>query len=146
MRFAKISAVAATAALSFAATGCATRLATLPIVSTKNVDMSVPHELVQRNVEGDETRIWLLFFPLGTEPSLQRAIDEAIEEVGADYLRSASVESSWWSFILFSGGHLNVKGDAWRQTPVEVESTTTTTIKTVPKGGAAPAPSEAPAP
>lgn len=96
--------------LTLLATSCATRVADFNAISTRNVVLDeVDLDRVEgRRVVGSSSRAILLFLPLGF-PSLEEAVDEALEQGGGDLLVDAAVyRTSWW-FLIGSTG-IEVRG------------------------------------
>lgn len=98
-------------------TGCTSQVGKATIFSTRNVEMSQPHERLPRAKEMD-SRLWLAFIPLGSPPSgIQAAID-LIEEQNADYLTNVEVTEGGWSLLAISMGWVTVEADPWRRSGV----------------------------
>lgn len=96
------------------ASGCASKVATLTVFSTKQVELTQLHDRVDRVKETD-TRIWLLFVPLGGAPSGLDAAVRILDEQKADYLTNVEVTEGGWSILALSGGWVEVEADAWRR-------------------------------
>lgn len=107
--------------LAVLAAGCTAELGRFTVMSTKNVDLSAPHQVVQRGVEGDEGRFWLLFIPFGGAPTITGAVDEALEESEGDYLTSVTVSEGGFWVVLFGYGWVEAKGDVTKVFPEKVE-------------------------
>lgn len=95
--------------------GCSSKVATITMFSTRNVEMSQPHDRLERVTETDR-RLWLVFIPLGGSPSGLDAAQRIIEENGADYLTNVEVNEGGWSILALSGGWVEVAADPWRRT------------------------------
>jgi len=93
--------------------GCSSKVARLTIYSTRNVDMSAAHDRLPR-AERSDSRLWLLFLPLGGEPSGIEAAQEILEEKNADYLTNVEVSEGGWTLLAISGGWVEVAADPWR--------------------------------
>jgi hypothetical protein len=96
------------------AAGCATRVGDFTIVSTKNVEISrVDLKKVDftRNVEGQDTRWWVLFIPFGPPPNLKEAVDRCLEQGRGDFMTSAVIYSHAWHAIVVGREAIQVKGD-----------------------------------
>jgi hypothetical protein len=102
-----------------ASLACTSHVGNLTIVSTKNVELSQPHERFPRVKESD-SRLWLLFLPLGGSPSGLRAASDLIEEQKADYLTNVEVTEGGWSLLAVSMGWVTVEADPWRRKSVGV--------------------------
>jgi hypothetical protein len=110
----RVRGIAAACALCATALGCASKVATVTLFSTRNVEMSQPHERMPRASESD-SRLWLLFIPLGSAPSgLQAAVD-LLEDEKADYLTNAEVSEGGWTLLAVSMGWVTVEADPWRR-------------------------------
>jgi len=86
----------------------------MTLFSTKNVEMSQPHDRFPRVSESDG-RLWLLFLPLGGEPSGLKAADRLMEEQKADYLTNVEVTEGGWTLLAISYGWVEVEADPWRR-------------------------------
>ena len=93
--------------------GCSSKVARLTIYSTRNVDMSAAHDRLERT-ERSDSRLWLLFLPLGGEPSGIEAAQDILEEKNADYLTNVEVSEGGWTLLAISGGWVEVSADPWR--------------------------------
>ncbi len=100
---------------SATAMGCASTVANLTVVSTKNVDFSASYERLERASESD-SRTWLLFIPLGGEPSGVQAATALLESQDADYLTNVEVREGGWSLLAISRGWVEVEADPMRRT------------------------------
>lgn len=78
---------------------CVTRFGSFTMVSTKTLDLSRAGEYVRDKsgrVEGIDFRHLIIVFPLGN-PSLQEAVDQAIESIpGGVALVDATLSSRFW--------------------------------------------------
>jgi len=99
------------------ALGCTSHVATVTLFSTRNVEMTQPHERLSRAKESD-SRLWLLFLPLGAPPSGLRAATDMIEDEDADYLTNIEVTEGGWSLLAVSMGWVTVEADPWRRSGV----------------------------
>ncbi|MHC5066039.1 MAG: hypothetical protein ACYTG5_18920 [Planctomycetota bacterium] len=90
--------------------GCTIRIADLNAVSTRNVNLDRVDldQLPGKVVEGASSRWVFLFIPLGN-PTLQEAVDDALDKGGGDLVTDAVVETgSWW--FLFGQQEITVRG------------------------------------
>lgn len=101
-------------ALLVAASGCSSKVASITLFSTRNVEMGQPHDRLARAKETD-SRTWLLFVPLGGSPSGLEAAVRLLEEEQADYLTNVEVTQGGWSLLAISHGWVEVEADPWRQ-------------------------------
>lgn len=97
-----------------ASLGCSSKVATVTIFSTRNVEMNAPHDRLARTTETD-SRLWLLFLPLGGAPSGLGAAMRILEEKDADYLTNLDVTEGGWTLLAISGGWVEVEADPWRK-------------------------------
>jgi hypothetical protein len=111
-----VLAAAGMALMSMTGTGCSSTVASLTMVSTKNVDLSAPHERLPRASENDD-RFWLLFIPLGGEPSGVQAATKLLEDASADYLTNVEIREGGWSILAISRGWVEVEADPMRRNP-----------------------------
>jgi hypothetical protein len=102
------------AILAGTALGCSSKVATLTLFSTRQVELTQPHDRVDRVQETDR-RLWLLFLPLGGAPSGLQAAIRILEEQNADYLTNVEVTEGGWSLLAISEGWVEVEADAWRR-------------------------------
>jgi hypothetical protein len=99
------------------AVGCTSHVGNVTIFSTRNVEMSQPHDRLPRVKESD-SRLWLAFIPLGSPPSgLQAGID-MIEDQNADYLTNVEVTEGGWTLLAISMGWVTIEADPWRRSGV----------------------------
>jgi hypothetical protein len=98
-------------------TGCTNQIGKATIFSTRNVEMSQPHERLPRAKEMD-SRLWLAFIPLGAPPSGMQAAIDLIEDQNADYLTNVEVTEGGWSLLAISFGWVTVEADPWRRSGV----------------------------
>lgn len=104
-------------ALAAASLGCTSHVASVTLFSTRNVEMSQPHDRLPRAEESD-SRLWLAFIPLGSSPNGLRAATDMIEEQNADYLTNIEVTEGGWSLLAISMGWVTVEADPWRRSGV----------------------------
>src|SRR5262245_48230351 len=97
------AAVLAALALSASAWGCVSHVATLTLLSTRQVELGTPHERLERTSETDR-RLWLLFLPLGGAPSGLDAAVRILEDKDADYLTNVEVREGGWTLLAISSG------------------------------------------
>jgi hypothetical protein len=100
--------------LATVALGCTSTVGKMTLFSTKNVEMSQPHDRLKRASESDG-RLWLLFLPLGGDPSGLKAAADLLEDQKADYLTNVEVTEGGWSLLAISYGWVTVEADPWRQ-------------------------------
>jgi hypothetical protein len=94
--------------------GCSSKVASITVFSTRNVDMSYPHKRMERE-KAEDGRLWLLFLPLGGTPSGLQAANEILESTDADYLTNVEVTEGGWSLLAISRGWVKVEADPWRK-------------------------------
>src|SRR5262245_51457627 len=100
-------------ALAASLLGCTSHVGSATLFSTRNAEMTQPHERLPRAEESD-SRLWLLFLPLGGAPSGWRAATDLIEEQHADYLTNIEVTEGGWSLLAIRMGWVTVEADPWR--------------------------------
>jgi hypothetical protein len=93
--------------------GCSTTRS-LTLASTRNVDLSAPHEVISRGASRTDGRFWLLFIPFGGEPDGIGALSDLLEKEEGDYLTNVEVTATGWSLLAVSWGSVSVKGDVLR--------------------------------
>ena len=99
--------------LAAAGLGCSTHVAKLTVLSTRQVELSRPHDRLDRVSETDR-RLWLLFLPLGGAPNGLDAAARILEEQKADYLTDVEVTEGGWTLLAISSGWVSVEADPWR--------------------------------
>jgi hypothetical protein len=103
--------------LASVGTGCTSTVGKVTLFSTRNVEVTQPHDRLPRAKES-EVRLWLAFIPLGSEPSGLRAASDLLEEQNADYLTNVEVTDGGWSLLAVSMGWVTVEADPWRRSGV----------------------------
>ena len=116
-RRARLGIALSCAALAATSLACTSHVANVTIFSTRNVEMSQPHDRLPRVKESD-SRLWLLFLPLGSPPSGLRAAIDMIDDQKADYLTNVEVTDGGWSLLAISMGWVTVEADPWRRSGV----------------------------
>jgi hypothetical protein len=111
MRLATLAVLTMTSVM---AVGCS-NTRTLSLLSTRNVDISGQHEIVERGASDSETRFWLLFIPFAGEPDGIGATRSLLEKKEGDYLTNVEVKSTGWSLLAISWGSVTIKGDVYRR-------------------------------
>ena len=97
----------------FFALGCSTTLANLDVVSTKTTDFAQAHHRSASQASDTDGRLWITILPLGSAPSIDKAINNLLEKYNGDYLTDAKISETGWSILLVSYGEIEVKGDVW---------------------------------
>jgi hypothetical protein len=64
----------------------------------------------RKQAYGEDVCHWLLWFRLGSPPSLKEALDRALEQGGGDVMTDVRVKTWGWSALLYSQGGWSVKG------------------------------------
>ena len=95
-------------------TACSTRVADFTIVSTKNIDMDGNYELVESNVKGKDVTPIIIYIPIGS-PSIEDAIDDALNSVDGDIMTDVTVRSNILWFVYFGTHTYVVVGDVWKK-------------------------------
>lgn len=98
--------------LVLTATGCSFNMGTLTTASTKNI--SLPHTVIKKAVEGEDCAKSLLFIPLGSlVPNIQEAADKALAKTtDANALTDVVIYSEPLVFLIYNQVCLKVRGDA----------------------------------
>lgn len=91
--------------------GCSTRLGDFTIVSTKNYERSLEYRNVGR-MEGKDMALVIIGIPTGA-PTIEDAVDDAIEAGGGVYLTNAVIRYSAWNVILVGQMGYKVEGDVY---------------------------------
>lgn len=104
-----------------AASGCVVRHGDFSVVSNKLVRTS-GFELGKadrvRGIEGKEITHIIIFFPTGGPPTLEGALDDALEKGGGDVMTDAVITSwSWYIPYLYGQMGWGVKGDVVKTRP-----------------------------
>mgnify|MGYP001250158524 CR=1 FL=1 len=94
--------------------GCSARIGDFSVISTKNIDMDGEYELVGRDVKGTDMRPIILYIPTGT-PTIENAIDDALESVGGDIMTDVIITSNVWWLYLYGEQKYIVVGDVWKE-------------------------------
>lgn len=101
------------APLLLLACGCTQRVGQFTLLSTKNVELSrvdMKKVDIVKNVKGTDSVFWFLFIPFGSL-SLERAVDNALQNGRGDFLNNAVISSSAWTAILVGQTSIEVQGD-----------------------------------
>ena len=91
--------------------GCAVRLGGMTAISTKNVSLNTVDldKMPQtKNVVGTDSRFVFIFIPLGF-PTVQGAVDDALDKGQGDVILDAVLQAESWWFIIGQNS-LTVKG------------------------------------
>ncbi|MCA8954848.1 MAG: hypothetical protein KDC87_02175 [Planctomycetes bacterium] len=96
---------------------CTIRLADLNAISTRNVNLDRVDldKLPGKKVEGKSSAFVFLFIPFGF-PTLQEAVDDALDKGGGDLVTDVAVyRSAWWFLVgmetmTVKGTVVNTKG------------------------------------
>jgi len=127
------------------AAGCSTT-STVTLLSTKNVDLSADHDVIARDASSTNGRMWLLFIPLGREPSAMRAANDLLEKHQGDYLTNVKVESSGFSLLALSFGSVSLKADVSQRLSAKPVSPAAPEAPPADEPAPPPAPESSPAP
>jgi len=94
---------------------CSTRrLGDFTVVSTRNIDMDGEYELVGSKVKGKDMTPIIYVFPLGN-PSIEGAIDDALDSVDGDIMTDAIITQNVWWFYIYGEQRYIVVGDVWKK-------------------------------
>ncbi len=92
--------------------GCSTRIGNFSFISTGTPQYNkMSNAPVKQRIQGTDSRIWLLFFPLGGAPSLEEAVDSCMDKGGGDFIERVRLYETWWTVGLISGTGFKVIGD-----------------------------------
>jgi hypothetical protein len=99
--------VVAVVFLALVFVGCSRRMIDFTIISSKNVDINT--EARGAMTEGSDWSHWLLFIPINLNlyPSLEEAIDRAIEAGGPEYdalMDGVLYWKNYWALLFFGNG------------------------------------------
>jgi hypothetical protein len=97
--------------LCFYLCGCSTHLTDISMISNKNISLSelnIDHLKKTKNVEGEDKVFIFLIIPFG-RPTLQEAVNQALDKGKGDLMIDASVYSTGWWFIIGEAG-VKIKG------------------------------------
>lgn len=92
--------------------GCAVRLGGMTAISTRNVSLNTVDldKMPQtKNVVGTDSRFVFIFIPLGF-PTVQGAVDDALDKGQGDVILDAVLQAESWWFIIGQNS-LTVKGN-----------------------------------
>ncbi len=106
-------------ALALAATAaCARRIGDFSMVSTGDPQYSgMKSATFVNNVEGTDSRFWILFIPLGSEPNLKEAVDRCLDKGKGDFIERARFYETGWTLIAVSYGNFSCVGDVGNSKP-----------------------------
>lgn len=94
------------------ASGCKTRICDLTVVATQNVELEkvdIDKMPQKKRVIGKDSNFMFLFIPLGL-PSLEDAVEDALEKGDGDLMVDAVVYSKGWWFLIGQNG-IEVRGN-----------------------------------
>jgi len=82
--------------------GCTTHITDISVVSNKQVELrrvNINRASQHKNVVGQDTKFVFLFIPLGT-PTIQQALNDALEKGNGDLMIDASLYYKGWWFLV----------------------------------------------
>ena len=87
------------------------RQADFTVLSNKNVNLDGVDldSLKGQRVEGEDSKWWFLFIPLGW-PKLESAVDDAMSKGDGDLITDAIVYTSGYHWLLFGKSSLSIEG------------------------------------
>ena len=95
--------------------GCSVRHGDFSVLSNKLIrtaDFELSKADRVAGIEGKDVQHTILFFPFGSAPTLEGALDDAFEKGGGDVMTDAVVRSYWYYIPLIYGqAAWKVKGD-----------------------------------
>ncbi|NDY43417.1 hypothetical protein G3N55_11265 [Dissulfurirhabdus thermomarina] len=94
-----------------ALSGCAVRQADLTAISTRNVKLDGIDldRAPGKRVWGVSKKFVVLFIPLGM-PTIEEAVDDALDRAGGDFMTDAVVYTDEWSAVVIGQQVVKVKG------------------------------------
>lgn len=98
-----------------ALSGCATR-SDFTAISSKNVNLSnikIDHSKTKGKTTGEDCQHTILFIPTSGAPTLDEALDKALEAKQANLLLDAVVKWHTFGALIYSQTCWNVEGDAY---------------------------------
>ena len=95
-------------------TACSTRVGDFTVISTRNIDMDGEYELVGSKVKGKDMVPIITYLPLGS-PSIEDAIDDALDSVEGDIMTDAIITHNVWWFYIYGEQRYVVVGDVWKK-------------------------------
>lgn len=102
-------------AISFCMVGCVVRHGDFTVLSDKMVrlsDFELDKADRMKGVVGEDTMHMVCIFPIGGPPTLEGAIDDALEKGGGDVMTDAIVKSwGWYIPYIYGQFGWSVKGD-----------------------------------
>ena len=101
------------AALVIVLSGCSIRHGDFSVASNKIVrlsDFEVDKADRVKGVEGKDFKHIIFYIPTGI-PTIDAAIDDALEKGNGDLLTDAVIEQYWWWFLVYGQVGWTVKGD-----------------------------------
>ncbi len=95
--------------------GCSTRYGALTVATTKNIDINMREfEKVEEGVVGESKKPIIIIIPTGN-PSIEDAIDEALQKAGGDIMQNVVIYYKWFYFPWVYGYYkFEIKGDVWK--------------------------------
>ena len=101
--------------LCLAVTGCSVRHGDFTVVSSKLVRLS-EFELEKANrvrgIEGRDVMHIIILFPCGGQPTIDGALDDALEKGGGDVMTDAVITSwSWFIPYIYGQAGWSIEGD-----------------------------------
>jgi hypothetical protein len=105
------------AALAAHSLACTSHVANVTIFSTRNVEMSAPHDAFRARRRATAGCGCCSSRSAGRPSGLAAATD-MIEDQNADYLTNAEVTEGGWTLLAISMGWVTVEADPWRRSGV----------------------------
>lgn len=106
-------------ALALCLSGCVSPMGDFTLISSKNVEISrvdLKRIKMKKGIEGSDGRFSFLLIPFGRAPSLEEAVDDALETGGGDFMVSTRIYRTSWSVILFGWESYSVEGNVGSST------------------------------
>lgn len=100
------------ALVAMLASACTSRIGDFSIMSTGTPQYaSMANAPTTQSVEASDGRFWFLFIPFDSTPSLEEAVDRAMDEGNGDFLERVRLYSTAWTLLLISYDSYSVKAD-----------------------------------
>ena len=96
----------------FSLGACSTHLTDFTMISTKNVSLDkvdIDKLPQKKNVIGEDKKFMFLFIPFGV-PTIQAALNNALEKGNGDLMVDVAVEAKGWWFLIGETG-FEIKGN-----------------------------------
>jgi hypothetical protein len=113
----KIGLVLCAAVIFYTLAGCAVRHGDFTVLSNKLTrlsDFEIDKAERNKDIIGKDVQHWILFIPTSGPPTLEDALDQALEIGKGDLMTDAVVRTWGWTILLYGQSGWEVKGDVVR--------------------------------